>query len=428
MRKGYKVALASLLLSAGVVAGCGSAGSSSTSNSSGSGSSTGSGGASSNSINIAVAAPFSGTEAFIGPDTLNGVKVAVQEINANGGVLGKKLNIVTADTVGDPVDAVPAIQQVLSTAHPVAMIGPSSLTITSVIKMLNQDKMVDMAIGGTTQLDNMQYKYIYRVTPSDSQMGVAMAYYGTKVKGYTKAAIVLGSNSSAQTLNGPIQSTLQKHGVNVVLDQQIVPDQSSYRSEVEKLIAAKPQVIYTQLDPQTASTFYSELQQLGGGNIPLIGDDVTASTQFAQAIGLSYAQKELTSVQGASNTGPASTLYNQYYAKVWQGTQPVILSNNGYDAMNIIALAMIEAKSTNPSVYVNYIKKVANGPGTQVYDFKSAVAAIKAGKQINYQGASGPEDFNQYHNVTGSFEADGFDAKGNLVKVTDISATSLFGY
>lgn len=428
MRKHYKVALASVLLSAGLVAGCGTTSNTSTSNSSGSGNSTGSGGSSSNTINIALASPFSGNESFIGPDTLNGVKVAIQEINANGGVLGKKLNVVTADTVGDPVDAVPAVQQIISTAHPAAMIGPSSLTITSVIKMLNQDKLVTMAIGGTTQLDNMQYQYIYRVTPSDSQMGVAMAYYGTKVKGYTKAAIVLGSNSSAQTLDAPIKNTLQKHGVNVVLDQQIVPDQSSYRSEVEKLIASKPQVIYTQLDPQTASTFYSELQQLGGGNIPLIGNDVTASTQFAQAIGLSYAQKELTSVQGASNTGQGSTLYNQYYAKVWQGAQPVILSNNGYDAMNIIALAMIEAKSTNPAKYVNYIDKVANDPGTQVYDFKSAVAAIQAGQQINYQGASGPEDFNQYHNVTGSFEADGFDAKGNLHKVADISASSMFGY
>lgn len=409
----------------GLVAGCGPASSTPGNTIGGGGTTTST--PSGNKVVIAVAGPFSGTESFIGPDTLNGVKVAAQEINANGGILGKQVQIVTADTGGDPVDAVPAISQIISTDHPSGIIGPSSLTITSVINQLNQDKMVDMPVGGTTQLDHMNFPYIFRVTPSDSQMGVAMAYYGVQ-KNYKKVALLFGSNSSAQTLVGPIQSTLQKHGVSIVANISIVPDQSSYRSEVEKLIQSKPQAIFTQVDPQTASTFFSELQQLGGGNIPLIGDDVTASSQFAQAIGLSYAHKELTSVQGSTVGGTAATEYANFYAQVYKGQKPIILSNNGYDAMNIIALAMLEAKSTNPSQYVKDIVKVANGPGQNVYDFKSGAAAIAAGKAINYQGASGPEDFNQYHNVTGAFEADAFTANGNLQQVMNITPQELLGY
>lgn len=422
------VLMSSAILGSGLIAGCGSS-PAATGASSSSAAPTSTSASSPNALTIAVAAPFSGTESFIGPDTLNGVRVAVTQINANGGVLGKKLQIATADTVGDPVDAVPAVSQIISTQHPVAMVGPSSLTITSVIRQLNSDKLVDMTIGGTTQLDHMQYKYIYRVTPSDSQMGVAMAYYGTKIKGYKRAALVFGSNSSAQTLDAPVAQTLKKHGVSVVSNTKIVPDQSSYRSEIIRILATHPDVIYTQLDPQSASTFFSELQQLGGGNIPLIGDDVTASAQFAKAIGNSYAAKELTSVQGATTSnGAAATAYAKYYAQEYQGSQPVILSNNGYDATNIVALAMIEAKSSNPSVYVNFIKKVANGPGVPVYTFKSAVAALKAGKSINYQGASGPENFNKYHNVTGAFEADAFTSSGNLKKVASITPQNLFGY
>lgn len=411
----------------GLVAGCGSTsggGNTSTSNSTSNGGPTTS---SANSVVIAVSAPFSGSESFIGPDTLNGVKVAAQEINKNGGILGKQVKIVTADTGGDPVDAVPAISQVISTLHPAAMIGPSSLTITSVINQLNQDQIVDMPIGGTTQLDHMNFPYIFRVTPSDSQMGVAMAYYGVQ-KNYKHVALLFGSNSSAQTLVGPIEDTLKRHGVSVVANVSIVPDQSSYRSEVEKLIQAKPDAIFTQVDPQTGSTFFSELQQLGGGNIPLIGDDVTASAQFAKAIGLSYANKELTSVQGSTVGGPAATEYAKFYGKVYPGQKPIILSNNGYDAMNIIALAMLEAKSTNPTKYVSDIMKVANGPGQNVYDFKTGAAAIAAGKAINYQGASGPEDFNQYHNVTGAFEADTFTPTGNLTQVMNITPQELLGY
>lgn len=409
----------------GFLAGCGSTSGNAANNSAAGGGATTS--SSGNNVVVAVAGPFSGTESFIGPDTLNGVKVAAQEINQNGGILGKQVTVVTADTGGDPVDAVPAISQIISTQHPSGMIGPSSLEITAVINQLNQDKMVDMPVGGTTQLDKMNYPYIFRVTPSDSQMGVAMAYYGVQ-KGYKNVALLFGSNSSAQTLVPPIQDTLQRHGVTIAANISIVPDQSSYRSEVEKLIQAKPDAIFTQVDPQTASTFFSELQQLGGGNIPLIGDDVTASAQFAKAIGLSYANKQLTSVQGSTVGGTAATEYASFYAQVYTGQKPIILSNNGYDAMNIMALAMIEAKSTDPTKYVSYIMKVANGPGQAVYDFKSGAAAIAAGQAINYQGASGPEDFNQYHNVTGAFEADSFTPTGDLQQAMNITPEQLLGY
>jgi len=435
--KNYGFALTSLILAGGLVAGCGSSPSnksqgnspvSNTASTSNASSTSRASTSSSGNIIIAVAAPFSGTESFIGPDTLNGVKVAAAEINANGGVLGRQIQIVTADTAGDPVDAVPAITQVMASQHPAGMIGPSSLTITAVINQLNQDKMVDMPVGGTTQLDNMNYPYIFRVTPSDSQMGVGMAYYGTTVKGYKRAALVFGSNSSAQTLVPPVQQTLTKHGVNIVANIQVVPDQSSYRSEIERILVAKPDVIYTQLDPQSASTFFSELQQLGGGKIPLIGDDVTASAEFAKAIGLGYANKELTSVQGSSVGGAGASDYTNYYAQVYNGQKPVILSNNGYDALNIIALAMTEAKSIDPAVYVNNMMKVANGPGTDVYDYKTAIAALTSGAAINYQGASGPEDFNQYHNVTGAFEADGFTSTGSLAMRANITPEQLLGY
>jgi len=301
------------------------------------------------------------------------------------------------------------------------------LTITSVDKQLNQDKIVDITMGGTTQLDHMNFPFIYRTTPSDSQMGVAMAYYGVQ-KGYKKAALVFGSNASAQTLDGPILNTLKKHGVQITANLKVVPDQSSYRSEIEKIISNKPDVIFMQVDPQTASTWFSEIQQLGGGNIPVVGSDVTAASDFAKAIGESTAEKVLTSVQGSTAGGKAGTIYAKAYANMFSGKQPVALSNNAYDGLNIIALAMLEAKSTSPAKYVKYMTKVANGPGMKVYSFKQGKAAIAAGKTINYTGASGPEDFNQYHNVTGAFEAVQLNSSGTLKEKMNITPSELLGY
>lgn len=430
LTKGLVWGLAVLFLMGIVLAGCSSSNGSNSAKAGGTDSSSGqktSGKSGGGDLNIAVAAPFSGNTSFIGTRFLNGVKVAVNEINNNGGVLGHKLNIVTADTAGDPVDAVPAISQIISTKQPVAMIGPSSLTITSVDKQLDQDKLVDVTLGGTTQLDKMNFKYIFRTSPSDSQMGVAMAYYGIK-KGYKKAALVFGSNDSAQTLVDPVKNTLAKHGVNVVQNLKIAPDQSSYRSEIERIIAAKPDVLYIQFDPQTASTFFSEWKQLGGGNIPLIGSDVTASGDFIKAITPQFAGKVLTSVQGSTAGGSAAEEYTKFYGQVFNGAQPVTLSNNAYDAVNIIALAMLEAKSIHSTDYVKFMQKVANGPGSKVYDFKSGESAIKSGNTINYEGASGPDDFNQYHNVTGAFQAVKPDSSNKLKTLMQITSQDLMNY
>lgn len=435
-----QVLLAAALLTGGILAGCssstagpnprskstGTGSTKTTANSTGTASTKTSKGNTSGTMNIAVVAAFSGTESFIGPRLLNGVKVAVNQINANGGIMGKKLNIVTGDTKGDPVDAVPAVNKVISTQHPVAMIGPASLSITSVITHLNSDQLVDITLGGTTQLDKMNYPYIFRTSPSDSQMGVAMAYYGLQ-KGYKKAALVLTSSSAAQTLDTPVKKTFKKHGGQVIVDAKLVPDQTSYRSEILKIINKKPDVIFMQLDPQTASTFFSELNQLGGGNIPVVGSDVTSSADFAKAIGKGAA-KHLTSIQGSTTGTPAAKEYVKFYGNVFQGKKPVTLSSSAYDGVNVIALAMEEAKSTDPAKYVKYMMKVANGPGTKIYDFKSGVAAIKQGKSINYTGASGPIDFNQYHNVTGAFNAVQRDASGNLQIVKTIPAKKLMNY
>ena len=78
-----------------------------------------------------------------------------------------------------------------------------------------------------------------------------------------------------------------------------------------------------------------------------------------------------------------------------------------YDAVNVMALAMLAAKSTSPAVFNKDVMTVtAPGPGkTVVTSFAAGKAALAAGKQIQYVGAGGPIVFDQWHNSTGAFEA-----------------------
>lgn len=406
-----KTSTAVLILLAMLLTACGGSGN------------NGNGGSTNTSpIKVGVIGPMSGFESFIGPDILKGVQVAVDQINANGGILGRQVQIVTADTGGDAVDAVPALRKLINVDQVNLIIGPSSLEAQAVLPILQQSKIPDVIVGGTTQLDNLVSKYVWRSSPSDNLLGVAMAYYANS-KNYTKAALVFGSNESAQTLKAPVVDAFKRHGGTIVADISLVPDQSSYRSEIEQLYAANPQVVFTQVDAQTGATLFSEIKELKGLGLPFIGTDVTASSDFIKAIKPAVAQQVLTSLQGSQ----ATTEFTQLYMAKFN-VAPVELADYGYDGMNVLALAVDAAGSLNGDAVGAKIKTVANPPGTTVYDYKTGYADLKAGTKINYDGASGPMDFNDHNNVTGGFDAVSSDATGNIKTVLTITAQQLSGY
>lgn len=410
-----KMSTAALILLAMLVTACGG----SSGNGNGNGTNT-------SPIKVGVIGPMSGFESFIGPDILKGVQVAVDQINANGGILGRQVQIVTADTAGDAVDAVPALRKLINVDQVNLIVGPSSLEAEAVLPILQQSKIPDVIVGGTTQLDNLVSKYVWRSSPSDNLLGVAMAYYAIS-KGYTKAALVFGSNESAQTLKAPVEDAFKRHGGSIVADISLVPDQSSYRSEIEQIYAANPQVVFTQVDAQTGATLFSEIKELKGLGLPFIGTDVTASSDFIKAITPAVAQKVLTSLQGTSKGGPATSEFTQLYQAKFNAT-PVELADYGYDGMNVLALAVDAAGSLNGDAVGAKMKTVADPPGTTVYDYKTGYTDLKAGMKINYDGASGPMDFNDHNNVTGGFDAVASDATGNINAVLTITAQQLNGY
>ena len=86
------------------------------------------------------------------------------------------------------------------------------------------------------------------------------------------------------------------------------------------------------------------------------------------------------------------------------------------DSVIISALAMTAAHSTDPKVWVKDITRISNPPGTACYTYAACVALLKQGKTVNYGGATGPEDFNRYHNTFSGFAVSGFTSSDQLVQ------------
>jgi ABC-type branched-subunit amino acid transport system substrate-binding protein len=366
-------------------------------------------------ITMAELFPVSGREAFVGQWFVHGAKAAVTDVNNNGGVMGRQLKENLADTGGDPVDAVPAWRK-LETSKPAFEIGPSSLEIQGVIKNYDSAKLVDFMEGGTAQVDHMQYKYVWRTTPSDTTLTAAMAYYAIQ-KHLMNAVMFFETTSDATAELDTTTKFFTAHGGKILDTEKLALHQSSYRSEVAKAFATNPDVVFVKTDPQTGATLFNNAKELGHLNVPYISDDGGVTADEANAMGMDNASKYLIGVAGAPPEGPAWQHYLDAYAKAWNGEKPQPNSQNTYDGVIIAALAMTAAKTTDGSVWVDKIKTVSNPPGTKCYTYGECVKLLDKGQKINYEGATGPNDFDRYHNVFGDWDIAQFKPDGQSLNV-----------
>jgi ABC-type branched-subunit amino acid transport system substrate-binding protein len=357
-------------------------------------------------ITYGVLSCFTGRLASLGQAMIQGAKVAESEINTAGGVMGRKITLVTGDTSCDVADGVTATNAML-TKHVSGVIGPETQEINGVEPILDANKIVDEFQGGDTARDHQTDPLFFRDSPSDSQLGVAMALYG-HLQHYTKAVMLFYSDPAAQTFLKPVSTTFTKLGGTILKTVIVTPDQTSYLSQVRSVIAAHPQVIFTQEDPPTAAVLFREFKQLGGQNIPWIGTDVTSGSDYLKAIGYATAHAHLISVYGTSITGTANSAFLGLFNKLYPSQKaagPLANANYAYDAVISLALADDYAKTTAGMTVAHDMTKVTNPPGTACYTYASCLHLLKAGTKINYQGASGSLDYNKFNNTFGPYGA-----------------------
>ena len=384
-------------------------------------------GATSGTVSYGVLSCFTGPLASLGQGIYQGAQIAQALVNAAGGVLGKKLLIPQGDTGCDPVEGKTALLKLLSGGGIAGIIGPTTQEINAVEPVLKANTIIDEFQGGDTTRDTQTDPYLFRDSPSDSQLGVAMATYA-HIKGYKTADLLFYSDAAAQTIVAPVKKTWIKLGGKVINIYNVQADQSSYTNTVAQVIADKPNVIFSQTDAPTVAVLETEFKQLGS-TIPWIGTDVTTSSDYIKAFGAANAHAQLTSVMGTSLTGQADGFFLAGFKKMFPSQAaagPLSGSNYAYDAVITLALADTFAKTTKGSVVSKDMTMVTNPPGTKCYSYKSCVALLKANKKINYEGASGSIDFNKYHNTFGPYAPFVANATtGNEVQGTPLTAKVL---
>lgn len=405
------MAVGALALSA-----CGSSGTSKAASAASSGTSSG-GGSGSGALQIASFVPFSGADASYGDLALSGCYPAAYLINQAGGVLGHQISCTTSDTRGDPQDAVPAANALIAhSSSVVAVFGPSSDEVLSTEPLFQQAHIPSFLMSGDTQYDNNTNPYMWRLVPPDAAEGFAMAAWA-KSKGFTRAAAVFATGSQSQADGPAAISGFKKLGGQIVANVELTPGQPSYSTEAQKVANAHPQVIFYDGSAPMSATFFAELKQLT--NLPPTyvvetEEEPAWITAVSGAIG-AKSLSSFTAFEAAtpSTSEPGWQTFNQAMHSAPKNVpsinqylqDPFTLSY--YDAANLVALAMVEAHSTKPTVFNSDIMGLteAGSNKTVVHDFATGEKALQAGKQIQYVGALGPIQLDPHHNIAADFNA-----------------------
>jgi ABC-type branched-subunit amino acid transport system substrate-binding protein len=388
---------------------------------------------------LGVIAPFTGPAAEFGTLLTAPCLAATDLINADGGVMGHKVNCTSIDDTGDPADAVPNVTKAIATTSNFDMaIGLESNTAATTVPVVDRSKIPFFTTNGLVAFTKNNYSYYYRMTPGDDANGAAFAVWAVK-QGYKKVAIVFQNGIGSEGNRPGLQAAMPKLGGNIVIDKTIPADSASYSAEVASVIAANPDVLIWSADPQTTATFMSNYKQLNNGNLPAM---VTATDSLTpdffnavtKVVGTDYVTNKIWLVGSyfdqstpAFNTYKSALLANAKTHNIAPVLSTVGPPAGAYDGINIMALAMIMAKTTVGSYYNQYILQVVQPKSGAVVvgNYADGAKALSDGKTIQYVGVLGQPTFDKYHNSAGEFDANKFNADGSATQVGTISGAQV---
>jgi branched-chain amino acid transport system substrate-binding protein len=389
-------------------------------------------------------APFSGADAALGPTYLVSCEGAVGAINKAGGVLGHQVSCTSADTRGDPADAVPAVGSLFGrTKNLELVIGCTSDEAATVVPVINSHKTVMFCMTGQSEFDHIHYPYFYRLVPPDLAESYAMTVIAQNL-GYKRIALAFGNDIGSQTFVQPAEQAISRAGLSLVANESLDLHATTFRTEAEKIIQAHPDAIMTEALGSADPTLFAELKQLNGGKvIPIIGTSAAISPTFYQAAVRAIGAPAFTASFHADNlvtatSGPAYQAFTQALLAVKGKVSSAQTGNFStyftapgavhlYDGMNLAALAMIAAGSTDIGKWQPFIASIGDGvPGSVVVSsFAQGVRELKAGKKIRYVGPGGPTSFDAFHDSPGIFQIDTYSASGAVQVSGSITAAQL---
>jgi branched-chain amino acid transport system substrate-binding protein len=306
--------------------------------------------ASGNTIKVGVIVPLTGDVSSMGTIQKAAVQVAVDEVNAAGGINGKQIQMFYEDGQCNAQAAVSAAQKLISVDNVMAILGGTCTTETAAFgPMAMQNKIIVMSPSASAPALSKLGKYFFRDYPSDSFQGKFAAQYVYQKLGARKVAILYHNDDYGVGLKDVFTQSYQELGGQIVDAEGAPQTDTDYRTALTKIKGSNPDAIYAPTYPDGAKAFLTQSATLGI-KVPFLGPDSWDDPSLQKA------------VSGAGNffyTLPAQSVIPQdIQTKIFaitKGTQITAGVANDYDNVKILAAAIAKV-GTDPDRLADAIR------------------------------------------------------------------------
>lgn len=343
----------------------------------------GCGDSASKDIKIGMVYELTGNTASYGTSAANGAKLAFKEINASGGVLGKQIQIVTADNKGEPSESANAMTKVITQDKVVAVTGFTVSSCGIAGSVVAEDNKVPFVAAATVNpkvtVDERTGKvkaYTFRACFIDSFQGTVGANFALNSLKVKKAAILIDNSSDySKGLSKVFRDVFSAGGGQIVAEEAYLQKDQDFKSTLTAIKAQNPELLYIPGYYEDVGKIVKQARELGM-TIPILGGDAWDSPKLAELGGPQPLNNTyFTNFYSVEDKNPVSNAFIEAYKKEY-GQLPDSMAAMGYDAANLLVDAIKRANSTESS------------------KIREALAATK-----NFKSVSGDMDLNATHDA-----------------------------
>ena len=381
-------------------------------------------------INIGLLMPFTGDAQELGSSIRKACELAVWEINQQGGISGKKLKLRIADTQGDPVVAVAATRNLLP-YKPIALIGDifsgNTIEVANQIAIPNNLPIISpqstSPVITTIETDT---DLVFRTIASDAITGKFVGKYLYEVLQKQTVGVIYANDAYGAGLAAAFATSYQEAGGDIINYLPYPPltlielETYDFRPLTDSLFSGAPEAIYIISRPSAGAkiTIAAEKNTSLQYHPLFIAADAMNNTEFLQNASPQITQGMYSFVSAVN----AESVNYQRYVTAFMNKYhelPALFSENAYDAVYLLAYTMLMAQSEDPVTLANHIREVSSaGEKVSVNEFSKASNLLQDGVDIDYEGASGDLEMDEYGDIVSTFISVTI-SKGNVFEVVE---------
>ncbi len=322
-----------------------------------------SGGPGGDTIRVGEFASLTGGTATFGQSVHQGDVLAINEINAAGGVLGKQIDLMTEDDQSKTEDAVASVQKLVNSDRVVAVLGEVASSRSMAGAPICQSAHVPMITPASTNEDvTKKGDYIFRICFTDPFQGQTMARFAMNSLGKKRAAILTDVKQDYSVgLDDAFKNTFNFNGGTIVSEQSYSSGDKDFHAALTSIKGANPEVIFVPGYYTEVALIVRQARELGI-DCPILGGDGWDSPELTKGNEQQFNNTFFSN--HFSTEDPDTTV--QSFIKKYQDEYhavPDAMAALGYDATRILVDAMNRAHSTDSNKLMKAISSTTNFPG-----------------------------------------------------------------